>query len=245
MPMIANNKYFKFKNSNMFEIIPVLDLMNSIAVSGKSGNRDSYTPLQTIYASNSDPVTIANSLKINGANQIYIADLDLIEKKGHNLDKIKMINTILPVILDSGIKDFDSFKFYLDFAYKLIIATETLESIDELEKICDKFPKERIIISVDIKNNELFSKNFNMSISDFKKELIAIDPNEIILLDISNVGTKNKFNANLLSEFKEFKDKLIVGGGIDKEETINLKNLGIKKALIGTAIHNGDMNLIV
>ena len=30
----------------MLEIIPVLDLMNSVAVSGKSGNRDTYTPLQ-------------------------------------------------------------------------------------------------------------------------------------------------------------------------------------------------------
>ena len=32
----------------MLEIIPVLDLMNSVAVSGKSGNRDTYTPLQLI-----------------------------------------------------------------------------------------------------------------------------------------------------------------------------------------------------
>ena len=47
----------------MLEIIPVLDLMNSVAVSGKSGNRETYTPLKTIYASSSDPVEIANSLK--------------------------------------------------------------------------------------------------------------------------------------------------------------------------------------
>ena len=34
----------------MLEIIPVIDLMNSVAVSGKSGNRSEYTPLKTIYS---------------------------------------------------------------------------------------------------------------------------------------------------------------------------------------------------
>ena len=47
----------------MLEIIPVIDLMNSLAVSGKSGNRETYTPLQTVYASSADPMEIAISLK--------------------------------------------------------------------------------------------------------------------------------------------------------------------------------------
>lgn len=73
----------------MLEVIPVLDLMNSMAVSGKSGNRDTYTPLNSIFASNSDPISIVNNLKFNGAKQIYIADLDLIEKEGIILIKLK------------------------------------------------------------------------------------------------------------------------------------------------------------
>ncbi|MBZ9571369.1 HisA/HisF family protein [Methanobrevibacter sp. TMH8] len=229
----------------MLEIIPVLDLMNFSAVSGKSGNRSTYTPLNSIFASNSDPVSIAKNLKINGAKQIYIADLDLIEKKGHNLDIIKMINTILPVMLDSGIRNFDSFKFYLDYAYKLIVATETLDSIEELHKIFYKFPKERIVISVDIKNNKLFSKNFDISLNDFKKELKIINPNEIILLDISKVGTKSGFNKDLIENFLEFKDKIILGGGINKEELANIDQAGIKKVLVGSALHNGDINIIL
>jgi len=229
----------------MLEIIPVLDLMNSIAVSGKSGNRDTYTPLHSVFSSNSDPVDIANNLKINNAKQIYIADLDLIEKKGHNLDKIKMINTILPVMLDSGIRDSGSFEFYLDFAYKLIVATETLNSIEEFYKIFDKFPKERIVVSVDIKDGEIFSNNIDISLNEFKKELLAIDPHEIILLDISKVGTYEGFNKDLVSNFREFKDKLILGGGLNKEELFYLSNLGIKKVLIGSALHNGEINNII
>ncbi len=33
----------------MIEIVPVLDLIGNQAVSGKSGNRSTYTPLNTIY----------------------------------------------------------------------------------------------------------------------------------------------------------------------------------------------------
>jgi phosphoribosylformimino-5-aminoimidazole carboxamide ribotide isomerase len=228
----------------MIELIPVLDLKNSIAVSGKSGNRDTYTPLHTVFSSNSDPVTIVNNLKLSGSKQIYIADLDLIEKRGHNLDKIKMINTILPVMLDSGIKDVNSFEFYLDYAYKLIVATETLNSIDEMYKIFDKFPKERIVVSIDIKNRKLLSNNFDIGLDEFKKDLIAIDPNEIILLDISKVGTESGFNKELINNFKEFKDKLILGGGINKEEVLKINKFGIKKVLIGTALHNGEISTI-
>ena len=226
----------------MLEIIPVLDLMNSIAVSGKSGNRETYTPLLSVFSSNSEPVDIANNLKLNNAKEIYIADLDLIEKKGHNLDKIKMVNTILPVMLDSGIRDFKSFEFYLDFAYKLIVATETLESIEELYKIFDKFPKERIVVSVDIKNNKLYSNNLDIGLNDFKKELKSINPNEIILLDISGVGTNEGFNKDLINTFTEFKDKLILGGGINKNEIYDISKFGIKKVLIGSALHNGDIS---
>ncbi|MEA4957282.1 1-(5-phosphoribosyl)-5-[(5-phosphoribosylamino)methylideneamino] imidazole-4-carboxamide isomerase [bioreactor metagenome] len=228
----------------MIEIIPVLDLMSFTAVSGKSGNRDSYTPLKTIFASDSEPISITNNLKLNGAKQLYIADLDLIEKKGHNLDKIKMLNTILPVMLDSGIKDIKSFDFYLDYATKLIVATETLESIEELYKIFDKYPKERIVVSIDIKNNNILSKNFEIGLNEFKKNLIEINPNEIILLDISSVGTEKGFNKTLLNNFSYFKDKLIIGGGINKKEIHELENLGIKKALVGSALHNGDIKII-
>jgi phosphoribosylformimino-5-aminoimidazole carboxamide ribotide isomerase len=227
----------------MIEIIPVLDLMNSIAVSGKSGNRSSYTPLSSSYSLNSDPVTITQSLKISGAKQIYIADLDLIEKQGHNLDKVKIINTMLPVMLDAGIKDLNSFKFYLDFAYKLIVATETLKSLEELYKIFDKFSKERIVVSVDIKDNQLFSQNIDMTIAEFKKELIAIDPNEIILLNITSVGTNCGFDMNLINTFSGLKDKLILGGGITKNEINELSNIGIKKVLIGSSLHNGEISL--
>ncbi|MCI6930314.1 MAG: HisA/HisF family protein [Methanobrevibacter boviskoreani] len=228
----------------MIEIVPVLDLIGNQAVSGKSGNRSTYTPLNTIYAPNSDPLNIANGLELNGAKEIYIADLDLIEKQGNNLYKIKDVNTVLPVMLDCGIRDFESFKFYLDFAYKLIVATETIESIDEMRKIFNTFPRERIVVSVDIKDGQLYSNNLDMNLEEFRDVLRELDPNEIILLNLSDVGTGNGYDIRFLDDFKEFKDKIIIGGGINQEDLEPLERYGVKKALIGTALHNGSISIL-
>lgn len=228
----------------MLEIVPVLDLMNSVAVYGKSGNRETYTPLQTIYASSANPLEIAKSLKLVNAKEIYIADLDFIERNGkHNIFEVKEVNTILPVILDVGVNNLKTFEFLLEFAYKIIVATETLESIEELEKIFEKYPKERIVVSVDVKDNELYSKNMDIGLEEFKEILAKIDPNEIILLDISSVGTGAGYNKELLDKFADFKDKIIIGGGITKGEIEELNALGIKKALVGTALHKGEIQI--
>jgi len=226
----------------MMDIIPVMDLMSGMAVSGKSGQRDTYNPLKTVYSSSPDPVDIAISLKREGAKRIYLADLDAIEGKGSNLDVVRRINHILPVMLDWGVKDFKSFEFALDFADKIIIATETLKSMDELDNISKTFSKERIVVSVDIKDGQILSKHLSFTFEDLKLKLEELKLKEIILLDISGVGTLKGFNRELLDEFKEFGDSLILGGGITPEEVYDLQKRGINKLLIGSALHSGKIS---
>lgn len=228
----------------MIKKIPVIDLKQHQAVSGKSGMRDTYQPLRTVFAPSANPVEIAQGLKLNGADEMYIADLDLIESQGHNIHEIKMVNTIIPVMLDPGLKDAESFPFFLDFAYKVIVPTETLKSIEELEMIFERYPKERIVVSVDVKNDELFSKHLDLNLSEFKEVLKRLNPNEIILLDITGVGTEKGYNKKLLDEFEELKDKLIIAGGLNKDSLSELESLGIKKVLVGTSLHSGEVKLI-
>ncbi len=228
----------------MIKKIPVIDLKQHQAVSGKSGMRDTYAPLRTVFAPSSNPVEIAQGLKLNGADEMYIADLDLIESQGHNIDDVKMVNTILPVMFDGGVKNLEGFEFFLNYAYKIIVPTETLESIDEMRKIFEKYPKERIAVSVDVKNNELLAKHLDLNLSEFREILKELDPNEIILLDITGVGTEKGYNKKLLDEFGELKDKLIIAGGLNKQSLSELESLGIKKVLIGTSLHSGEVKLL-
>jgi phosphoribosylformimino-5-aminoimidazole carboxamide ribotide isomerase len=227
----------------MMEIIPVLDLMSGMAVSGKSGQRETYKPLKTVYSPSSHPVEIAISLKRNGAKRIYLADLDAIEGKGNNLEMVKKINHIMPVMLDGGVKDLESFHFVLEFAEKIIVATETLKSLKDLQEICARFSKERIIMSIDIKDELILSKNLNITLEELKPVLKGLKQEEIILLDISRVGTEKGFNLKLINQFKGYEDSLILGGGIEPQEIKDLLNRGVNKFLIGTALHSGKINL--
>ncbi|ADP76954.1 hisA/hisF family protein [Methanothermus fervidus DSM 2088] len=230
----------------MIEVIPVLDIKDGIAVAGKSGKRETYTPLKTIYSRSPDPIEIALSLRRQGARRIYIADLNGIERTGNNLEIAKKINYIIPTMLDFGVNDFKTFKFLLNFSRQVIVATETLESFEELEKIVSKFPTSRIVVSVDIKDDKLYSKNLDISLIDFRDKLLDLGiSSEIILLDISRVGTEKGINENIIEIFKDLKDKLILGGGITLKDVPKIKNFGIKKILVGTALHKGEFPLYI
>ena len=113
-----------------------------------------------------------------------------------------------------------------------------------MEKIFEKYPKERIVVSIDVKNNELYSKNLDLNLSEFKKILKKLDPNEIILLDITGVGTEKGYNQKLLDEFEDMKEKLIIAGGLNKESIGELDSQGIKKILNGTSLHSAEVRIL-
>lgn len=225
-------------------IIPVLDIKKGLAVSGKSGNRETYQPLQTVFHRSSDPVEIAGSLRSAGANEIYIADLDAIEKRGSNMDIVHEVNQIIPVMLDCGASDLDSVTEALQFADKVIVATETLKRLEDLYEIFSRFDGEQIVISIDVLQNKVLSKYMELDFSILRENLVKLQPTQIILLDISNVGTEGGVNWELINEFPGLESSFILGGGITGEDMGQLDKRGAGKVLVGTALHNGQIKPI-
>jgi phosphoribosylformimino-5-aminoimidazole carboxamide ribotide isomerase len=222
-------------------IIPVLDLKNGIAVSGKSGKRETYKPLATVFHKSASPEGIGKSLSDAGAVRIYIADLDSIENRKSNFDVIQEVNKNISVMLDCGARNVFDVKKALEVADKVIIATETLKDIDDLTDIFDNFDKNRLVISIDIKDNKIFSKSLNIDIKEFIRKIKELNPPEVILLDISQVGTERGVNYELIRKFLEL--PLIIGGGITSSDIKRLEKLGINKFLVGSALHNGKLPL--
>jgi hisA/hisF family protein len=222
-------------------IIPVLDLKNGTAVSGKSGERETYKPLKTVFHESASPEEIAKSLKNAGAARMYIADLDSIENKGSNFNVIEKVNRYIPVMLDCGARNVFDVQKALEVADKVIIATETLKDMDDLSDIFDKFDKNRLVISIDIKDNEIFSKYLNIEVEEFIKRIEELNPQEVILLDISQVGTEKGVNYGLIKKFSKL--PLILGGGITSSDIKKLEKMGINKFLVGSALHNGKLAL--
>jgi phosphoribosylformimino-5-aminoimidazole carboxamide ribotide isomerase len=222
-------------------IIPVIDIKKGIAVSGKSGNRDEYRPLETVFNNSPDPLEISKSLKKKRASEIYIADLDGIEGRGSNLDLVGEINQFLPVMLDCGASDMDTVFEALQVADKVIVATETLRKLEDLDEIFCRVNPERVIISVDVLNNQVLAKHMELDFDKLKKSLERLKPSRVIILDISSVGTEGGVKQQLIDKFSGLDISIILGGGITEKDIPQLLEIGVYKVLVGTALHQGKM----
>lgn len=220
-------------------IIPVFDVKNNKCVSGKSGKRNTYTELKSVYGEN--PIEIVSNLKKAGARCIYIADLDKIEGIGDNSHLISKLNDILPVLLDNGASSVEDIEFNRNICTYSILATETMTSVDKIMRIFEEHPYEKLIISIDIKNDELLIQNQDIELNDIISLVNLVKPDYTIILNISNVGTKcgneNVLIRNIISQTPYTQH--IIAGGITNESINTYQNEGITNFLIGTILHEG------
>lgn len=100
------------------------------------------------------------------------------------------INQVLPVMLDCGACDPESVTEALKFADKVIVATETLKSMDDLQQIFSRVNRQQIIISIDLVQDQIYSRNMDLDWENLRETLERLRPSQIIILDISQVGTK-------------------------------------------------------
>lgn len=220
-------------------IIPVFDVKNGECVSGKSGNRKTYTKLKSVYGKN--PLEIVSNLKQAGAKCIYIADLDKIEDEGDNSELIARINEILPVLLDNGANSVEEVMSNRNICTYTILATETMTSIEEVEAIFEQLPHEKIIISIDIKNNGLLIQNPLIKLDDVISLVNGVRPDYTIVLNISQVGTKGGNDDELIQRVISQTPftQHIIAGGITNESIAKYMDEGISNFLIGTILHEG------
>lgn len=222
-------------------IIPVFDVKDNQAVSGKSGNRDTYSKLESIYGS--DILEIASNLKDDGAKLIYIADLDKIENNGSNDKLVSKINEIIPVMLDNGIRTLTDLEENKNLCTYNIVATETLPNINEAHNIFENYDKEKLILSVDIKNNKLLNQNNNINLDEIIELIKIHKPKYTILLNISQVGTKTQTKTPIIDEIiqKTPNTTHIMAGGLTNQAITNYMKDNINTFLIGTILHEGTL----
>lgn len=222
-------------------IVPVIDMMDSNCVSGKSGKRKTYTKLESVYGDN--PLTIAKNLRDDEAQVLYIADLDNIEGNGDNSNLISEINKIIPVMLDNGISSIDDFENNKNICSYNILATETIESLDNIREIFIKSNSNNIVVSIDIKNNELLCNNNDITLDDIIQLINEFKPKYTIILNITQVGTKSrkedKITDYIISKTPDTTH--FIAGGITNEIIHDYHEKNITNFLIGTILHEGKL----
>ncbi|MFC1787329.1 HisA/HisF family protein [Halobacteriota archaeon] len=233
-----------FKNTPyiiLMMIIPVMDIKSGMVVHAKAGDREKYRPIDSVLTASTNPIEVANAFKKLGARELYIADLDAIEKRGSNLGLVLEIKKLgFDILLDSGVSIARDAKD-LSGVGNVVVGTETLESFDELAKMtamCE------IVLSIDFKGDDLLARIEDLIGLD-AKDIINIfssyDIKKIIYLDLKKVGTSCGMGGERVEKMvRSTSIPLLVGGGInDMSDIRRMEEIGVSGVLVATAIHNG------
>ena len=235
-----------------FKIIPVLDLLNGIAVHAIKGERESYKPLKSSYFKSSHPIDILETISLwNDFTYLYIADLDAILKQQPNFNLLRtIINKYdFTLIVDPGIISLDDvLKFSSSGFEKLILGLETLNNLDIILGSIDILGFDNFYVSLD-----MFQKKVITNINEFKdhsviyvaKKLEAIGIQKIILLDLFRVGQKLGGIPPIYNEIRHiYQGEILVGGGIKNINDVRMYySNGFSGVLIGTALYDGTINI--
>jgi phosphoribosylformimino-5-aminoimidazole carboxamide ribotide isomerase len=231
-------------------IIPVMDIKNGLAVHAIRGQRALYQPVNSPYCRDGNPLSLAQAFRDRlGCRELYIADLDAIQKQGQNREIIARLadQTGLQLLVDAGIATRNGVREILACAGKVIIGSETLLEWASLREIQDAFPSERLVFSLDMRAGQVLSADSALAgiqPSALLQKLSGTGWKEIILLDLARVGAQTGLEWPLIAEARcRFPQiQLIAGGGVrsagDLEELIRS---GVSGVLLATALHNGSI----
>lgn len=222
-----------------------MDIFNRNVVLAKGGIRENYRPVSdsSTICKTSIPLEILEFLQ---PREVYIADLNALQGKGPldiNVGTIREVGLKADTMLDFGISLLKDVDKALSIAGTAIIGTET-GTLAVIKEAVFRNPG-RISISIDVKRGKILKQDPEIPEDPFEivKLLNEFPLKDLIFLDLDRVGTASGFDPEFLRKLAEASvhDVLLAGGVRDMEDLFALERLGIKGALVATAIHSGSV----
>ena len=144
-------------------------------------------------------------------------------------------------MLDFGISSMEDVDKALSIAGTAVIGTET-GTLSVIKNAAFGNPG-RISVSIDMKHGKVLKKDPEIpeNLFEIVKVLNNFPLKDLIFLDLDRVGTASGFDPICLRKLVEHsKHSVLLAGGVrDMEDLFTLEKLGIRGALIATAIHSG------
>ena len=221
------------------KIIPAIDLMEGKVVRLYKGNPEE----KTVYSEN--PLEIAKKWEKAGADMIHLVDLDATLGRGTNIEIIKKIveQLSVPVQVAGGLRDESIISQVLTYASRVVIGTLAFENKELLQKLLEKFGKEKIVISVDHVDGDIvvqgWQKSTGRNLIDSIKEFVEMGFSEFLLTNVSKDGTLQGPDLEFLEKACEISNvNIISSGGISKiDDVINVKEKNAFGVILGKALY--------
>ena len=226
-------------------VIPSIDIKNGKCVRTVQG-----IPELDCYEYGNNPVEMAKIWRAENAKMIHIVDFD----GAHHQSKINVnivaeicSSVVIPVEFAGGIRNLDDADEMMQTGIcRLAINTLAVENRSEFKKVFEKYGPTKVVISLDILNDELMIKGRSIRTGihckDFAKEMVDIGVMRFVVCDISKNGTMVGPNINLSKEIAELTGvKVTHAGGIrNKDELMDIQKLipiGVDSVIVGRALY--------
>ncbi|MBE0516985.1 MAG: phosphoribosylformimino-5-aminoimidazole carboxamide ribotide isomerase [Methanophagales archaeon] len=235
-----------------FRLILAVDVLDGVVVHAKRGEREQYRPI-TLFStiiSSADPIRIVEELK---PDEVYIADLNRVMNTGDNravLQALRNRDRTLRMMLEYGLRGIEDVKAAVEaeIADNLVLGTET-SSMNLIETVSQTDISDdtgiSISVSVDLFNKEVLTSDKRLKIEPLLliKELNEYPVRDVIVLELDRVGTKSGIDFDFLARAVASSDHdILCGGGVRRCEDIYImEQIGVKGALVATALHDGSI----
>jgi phosphoribosylformimino-5-aminoimidazole carboxamide ribotide isomerase len=213
------------------ELLLAMDLRQNLVVHGKSGQRETYKPLDWGCSPTAEPLGYIKTIR---PRYLYIADLDRIDGTGSHDTVIRQCShEVGCCFVDRGCR---SPSDVLEGEHIVnIVGTETAGR--DLSRYQGGF------LSIDIRNNRVIP--CGKEPAEVLASAMHWNFDGCILLNVSAVGTGHGINRKMLEKMRDVYDRrLYYGGGVatigDLEE---ISRSGFDGAIVNTALHRGTIPL--
>lgn len=226
------------------QCVPVLDLRQDVVVHAVRGARDHYQPLRTPLADSAEPSDIlAGLLGLFAFRSCYIADLDALQARGCNDDRIGQLARQYPALefwVDAAFGERTVMPHYVALPnVRCVVGSESLATLAAWHATRARCAGYRPpVLSLDHAKGALLGPPALANAVD-------IWPDTVVAMNLDRVGSGEGPDLGLLGALRRQAPgcHLVAAGGVrDGTDLDNLAAAGVSAVLLATALHDGRVD---
>lgn len=223
------------------EVIPALYILKGNIVAlykGSLEQKDTYRKA---------PIDFAKQYERDGAPKLFLVDLDKsVHGEDTNSSVFKAIRKAvsIPLICAGGVRSIDDIKACIDRGMDQIVLGVSAEEV--YSDALAQFGPEKIIVGIKAKGDEVqtdMERQFPLRVIDFAEKLPKLGVKQVLFKDIwkesTQIGPNYDEPDRILSMLPL---EVYYSGGIGEIKHLKtLKEIGVKGAIIGKALYEGEL----
>ena len=205
------------------KFIPAISIMHNHIAVVEHGR---YEYLRTENGLLRSPVNVVQELP---GDEVFIFDIDGLERSSPNMGTIKKIAAYKDTWLDAGTQDIDDMMdLFVNDAEYVVMGTKSLRSLDELEEAAEL--SDKIIFSIDY-DDGIISPDENISnmnieqLAEIVNNFKGLDT--VIFMDLGSHRNKTPVDLNIISSLTKFFKNVHVSAHVIPDDYSYLEEAGV------------------